>query len=152
MCLHKTDKRSFMNKTSKFNKKDSDAATSISNKSTNKVNKQPSSGDENAALDAFFKEDDSDDYDDDDEHFRRSDGPARRRKRRPGASGSDKTSGTGFSSSKSSRRRPKGKRKRGRKYFLAEFDLIYGTARTHARTHDTKRNDFPVGLTPQPSI
>ena len=26
------------------------------------------------------------------------------------------------------------------------------TARTHARTHDTKRNDFPVGLTPQPPI
>ena len=56
-----------MNKTSKFNKKDADAATSISKKNTNKVNKQPSSGDENAALDAFFKEDDSDDYDDDED-------------------------------------------------------------------------------------
>ena len=36
--------------------------------------------------------------------------------------------------------------------FFAGSDLTYGTARTHARTHDTKRNDFPVGLTPQPPI
>ena len=41
---HKTEKRSVTNKTSKFKKKDSDAATSISNNSTNELNKQPSSG------------------------------------------------------------------------------------------------------------
>ena len=45
--------------------------------------------------------------------------------------------------------RPKGKRERARKYFFAESDLTYGTARTHTRTNDTKRNDFPVGLTPR---
>ena len=42
-----------------------------------------------------------------------------------------------------------GKRERAWKRFLARISLGIRTARTHART---TRNDFPVGLTPQPPM
>ena len=45
----------------------------------------------------------------------------------------------------------KGKGKGAEISFFTGLDHTYGTARTHARTHDTKRNDFPVGLTPPTS-
>jgi len=46
------------------------------------------------------------------------------------------------------------KREKGRVHHhnFIRFPPYNQTARTHTRTNETKRNDFPVGLTPQPPI
>ena len=47
--------------------------------------------------------------------------------------------------------RQKGKRESTGTTFWTRFSLYNQTARTHARTNETKRNDFPVGLIPPTS-
>ena len=46
----------------------------------------------------------------------------------------------------------KGKQEKEGTVFWVRVPLGNQTARTHARTDDTKRNDFPIGLVPQPPI
>ena len=46
----------------------------------------------------------------------------------------------------------KGKRENGGNPFCDPISLGNQTARTHARTDSTTRNDCPVGLTPQPPL
>ncbi len=42
-----------------------------------------------------------------------------------------------------------GKREKVGKHFSVRIPLGKQTARTRGRTEETKRNDFPVGLTPE---
>ena len=46
----------------------------------------------------------------------------------------------------------KEKREKAGKVFCDPIPIGNQTARTNARTHGTTRNNFPVGLTPQPPI
>ena len=48
--------------------------------------------------------------------------------------------------------KPKGKRGKVGNLFWSRTPLSNQTARTPARTNETKRNNFPVGLIPQPPI
>ena len=49
--------------------------------------------------------------------------------------------------------RPKGEREKVASPFEIKFSqATRPRARTHARSNETKGNDFPVGLTPQPAI